>query len=449
MTKITKIVGGPGTGKTTSLLNEIEKKLDYGISSDDICYLTFTKSATVEGRERMIQKAGISKADLKKSVRTTHSLAYKGMNSNFDVVQPYHKEEFADKWGLDYNRSLKGKGISDKIDVPTGNALFTLADYLTETQMKIKEYYKAPINVPLPNQKVKNLLHTWRLHKYSNNLYTHADYMSDVVDTYFDPEKDYFSCNPYNFKYYFIDEVMDFTPLQYKFLELLMESADEIYLAGDSDQSVYGFRGANPKTFSEMEVDEVKRVRKSHRVPNNILAKAKRLLGEYSLHTLADLKGKSSDGTLEFKKMNDINELVNFTEKLINKSEKDCMILTRTNRQVNKLRRAFDKTDVDNETLSTILFERESYFDNRKVTFRDPVLRIGTIHSSKGLESEIVILLTDYTSNLTDYYFGKEGESEERRLYYVGMTRAEEALFIVDRMDIDYHFPALEGGMIG
>lgn len=451
MTKITKIIGGPGTGKTTYLINEIEKKLDSGVSLGDICYLTFTKSATVEGRERVMQVNQATREEIKKSVRTTHSLAYKKMkhiNSDFEIVQPYHKEEFAHKWGLDYRHSLRGKGISDKIDVPTGNALFTLSDYLTETRLSVQEYYKVPIDVPLPDQKIKNLLHTWNLHKHSNSLYTHADYMSTVVDTYLAPEKEYYPWNPYDFKYYFVDEVMDFTPLQYDFLKLIKQSANEIYLAGDSDQSVYEFRGANPETFSEMEVVNVKRVRQSYRVSNNILEQAKKLLSENSFHSLADLDGKQNTGKFEFKKMNDINELVDFTRKLIKESEKDCMILTRTNRQVNKLQKAFDEAGVHNDSPSTILLDKEIQINNREVTLRDPVLRIGTIHSSKGLESEIVILLTDYTSNLTDYYFERNGEPEERRLYYVGMTRAEKGLFIVDRMDIDYHFPALEGGMI-
>jgi len=67
----------------------------------------------------------------------------------------------------------------------------------------------------------------------------------------------------------------------------------------------------------------------------------------------------------------------------------------------------------------------------RELTPED--VRIGTIHSSKGLEADTVFLIDGYPSTLREAYHDEEAvRAEEHRLYYVGVTRAERELVVVD-----------------
>ena len=63
---------------------------------------------------------------------------------------------------------------------------------------------------------------------------------------------------------------------------------------------------------------------------------------------------------------------------------------------------------------------------------REPRINISTIHGAKGGEADNVMLLTDMPRKAEDAYFeNKIKKDDERRVFYVGMTRAKKALHIV------------------
>ena len=70
------ILGPPGTGKTTTLLELIEKELEQGTQPTDIGFFTFTRKAVNEGKERAMTKFGVSNKELP-YFRTLHSLAFR------------------------------------------------------------------------------------------------------------------------------------------------------------------------------------------------------------------------------------------------------------------------------------------------------------------------------------------------------------------------------------
>ena len=55
-THVTRLFGGPGSGKTTALLNRVDEMLDEGVDVDDILVVSYTRAAATEVRERLSER---------------------------------------------------------------------------------------------------------------------------------------------------------------------------------------------------------------------------------------------------------------------------------------------------------------------------------------------------------------------------------------------------------
>ena len=100
----TIVLGPPGTGKTTTLLNEVDKYLKQ-TDPDKIGYFSFTQKAAYEARDRAMSKFNLSEDDLP-YFRTLHSLAFRRLGIKKDeVMQRRHYEDLGKKtsYNLDYH----------------------------------------------------------------------------------------------------------------------------------------------------------------------------------------------------------------------------------------------------------------------------------------------------------------------------------------------------------
>ena len=64
-----------------------------------------------------------------------------------------------------------------------------------------------------------------------------------------------------------------------------------------------------------------------------------------------------------------------------------------------------------------------------KIT-KEPRIRLSTIHAAKGTEATNVILLTDLSTRIYNSY--KANPEDEARVFYVGLTRAKQNLFLIE-----------------
>ena len=100
----TIVLGPPGTGKTETLLREVEKYLKT-TDPNRIGYFSFTQKAATEGRERAMDKFNLTEDDLP-YFRTLHSLAFRRLGlKKENVMQRQHYEELGKKINIriDYN----------------------------------------------------------------------------------------------------------------------------------------------------------------------------------------------------------------------------------------------------------------------------------------------------------------------------------------------------------
>lgn len=57
------------------------------------------------------------------------------------------------------------------------------------------------------------------------------------------------------FRYLLVDEFQDISPLQYQLILAWNREGDELFVIGDPDQSIYGFRGSDPECFARLMED--------------------------------------------------------------------------------------------------------------------------------------------------------------------------------------------------
>jgi len=105
----TIVLGPPGTGKTTTLLNKVDDYLKQ-TDPDKIGYFAFTQKAAHEARDRAIKKFNLTEDDLP-YFRTLHSLAFRKLGLKKDqVMQPRHYK--------DLGKKLDGKATSQFPNYP-------------------------------------------------------------------------------------------------------------------------------------------------------------------------------------------------------------------------------------------------------------------------------------------------------------------------------------------
>lgn len=59
------------------------------------------------------------------------------------------------------------------------------------------------------------------------------------------------------FKHLLIDEFQDINEAQYQLVRLWSAESESVFVIGDPDQSIYGFRGSDPRFFAELARDEI------------------------------------------------------------------------------------------------------------------------------------------------------------------------------------------------
>lgn len=141
-----RIFGPPGTGKTTTLLNMVDKAMESGVPSSQIGFFAFTKKAANEAKERAAKRFNLNAEKDLPYFRTIHSLAYRlmGLKEN-QVMGPDNFKELSARIGFD----LHGSSVveSDMSFKATDHEILRLL-HLSKTKKTVlrQEYNHSNIN---------------------------------------------------------------------------------------------------------------------------------------------------------------------------------------------------------------------------------------------------------------------------------------------------------------
>jgi superfamily I DNA/RNA helicase len=258
---VEKVFGPPGTGKTTYLLNVVQNALENGTSPMRIGYFAFTRKAATEARDRAVEKFPHLDADRDFPwFRTLHSLAYRCLGiSTKDMMSPADYAEFAKEAGLELAAEQGEEEFNVKVDHPILTEIniariksLDLRQHYNQSQMSIEWHHFEYVD------------RSYRHYKASRGLLDFTDLLEKVLE---EPER-----LP-RLKSLIIDEAQDLSRLQWRLVQALVERAEQTFLAGDDDQAVYTWAGADVESFLGFEGD-VRVLQRSYRVPSRIHALA-------------------------------------------------------------------------------------------------------------------------------------------------------------------------------
>jgi len=279
--------GPPGTGKTTSMLDRVDKALASGVLPSEIAFLAFTRKAANEARERAAQRFNLDpKADLV-HFRTLHSLAYRSLGIKETMLMKAENfEELSARLGLELNSSR----FDDDVDglAEGDHPVFSLINLARQRRVSLRTQYHES-ETPL----------SWALVEYVSEGYQNYKAALGLLD-YTDLLEMFAACaheRLSRFKLVFLDEAQDLSLLQWEIAHAIDDIALRMYAAGDDDQSIYFFSGASPEHFIELPGGS-ETLAQSYRVPRAVHSLATRISSRIAHRFPKQYRPRDADGSV-------------------------------------------------------------------------------------------------------------------------------------------------------
>ena len=475
MTKVTKIYGPPGTGKTEKLIRRAMAYIRVGTPVSKIGYFAFTRKAAHEARDRMLKKNPEYKKKQLRYFQTLHSLAFHSLGLREEnVMQDYHYNDLGKQLSIRVNAK---KDADASPYLTCDNEYFQIILKAKEKNIPVwDEYCTGEHSTNVKPDLLKHIEANYNHYKHPdiNNLVDFTDMIHDIVQQ---PDK-----IP-NFDVVFIDEAQDLSPIQWKLYDILKSKSKNIYLAGDDDQAIYGWAGADVDRFIQEPAAE-KVLSRSRRIPKAVQDVSEIITARIEgLRATKNYLPRDEEGLCS--KINSLENVDLYQDnwliltRTLSRAKEVCDLLkvkglyyeNRHQKSYNtKLYKAIVNHNkwLNGETITDtaradiieylgnreLIKDRMNYnlkwfecFDNApaddKIYIRlmlsnkeklndEARIKVSTIHAAKGGECKNVILVLDNAKKIREATTKSIiKRDEEHRVWYVGCTRAKRNLYLM------------------
>jgi len=530
---LVKLFGPPGTGKTTSLVNEIKL---FEKDAHRIAMISLTRATKKAFREVLIKQ----NVDLPwQNCRTMHSWAYKALKElkdKKDIIiletQPHILKECSlEVFKTEIRDNAEIEDLSHFLEDMQYSSDPTVALFQAFTKLRTSwdlqnTFPKHVVNFVKKEGQEFGMLEPefffktfekYQKWKKQKGVYDYADLLMLCL-------KD--EINPFqtikNGLILIVDEVQDLYPLAFRVLQKHMKNFNTVILAGDDDQTIFSFTGAKPEYFLNLEGYEVV-LEQSYRLPRKIYEYAIKIINKNKIRKFKQFYPNDTEGQIDVILY---ENLIDFLD-----PQKDTLLLARTNFIVQEYVQLLEEFNVpyklilnnvkpsekiprflqiheslkngqdipailklselpekflseivypyvrmrlnvkrlkkeEKELIKEGLFKREplkakkfsipvreiltknleeisTNLDKNQIRkwrarlskieeWLDPKIKVGTIHSAKGMEAERVIIDPRITAKIEEEMTTQEGLEAERRVWYVAVTRAKKELYVID-----------------
>jgi superfamily I DNA/RNA helicase len=470
-------------------------KLDEALQQFDpkrICFVAFTKKAATEATTRAADQFGLTSEDLL-HFRTLHSFAFRMMGySSKQIMGIGDYINIAKSLGMFISyRGMKEDGSFH--GQTKGDRLLFLSNLARLQNKTIADVHAEWKDENLTKYEIQLMSETIEAYKYENGKKDFTDVIGDYLKEGFVPD----------FDVLFVDEAQDLAPMQWWMVAKIAEKAGNVFIAGDDDQAIFRWAGADVQQFIQLPVGKTTILDQSYRVPSKVATCANRIINTVSQRHIKPWKPRLEQGTARF--INGLDSLdmssgswlllarngylleefstycmrrgfvfesstgspidapvlaairyyerlrkgktltvaqalqvyeycstkvgVRYGSKSVLKAEDPEVIVTLSDL---KSKYGLLVDNIWHEALDRIPLDQKDYLLGalrHGENINEARIRVSTIHGVKGGEADNVVLFMDMAKRTYVEY--QNNPDDEARVWYVGVTRARQNLYII------------------
>ena len=411
------LIAGAGSGKTLTIVGKIRYLIEVlGIKKDDILCISFT-NASVESLKNALLKNYNYNID----VCTFHKLSFdilKCSNKNISICDDDLLLNVIDEFF--YNNLINKELLNIEGYNKIKDLIITFINLYKSNNYDINYFDKIFKNLKYSNEYILLRIIKYIYKEYMNELNASCEVdFNDMINCAINVVKN----NGYikKYKYIIIDEYQDTSFTKYKLISEIKNRLNcKLFVVGDDFQSIYRFTGCNLNIF--LRFKEYFKYSKIMKI-NNTYRNSKELInvsGSFIMKNKSQIRKRLKSNKSINKPIIIVytNNKLKALKSIINNIDTKILILGRNNNDLYKI------------TKDNILNERINYL---------------TVHKSKGLEEDNVILINLDNSiigfpskiendNIMKYVLNDKDifpYEEERRLFYVALTRTKNYIYLI------------------
>ena len=329
------VLAGPGSGKTFTIVSHIQYLIrNKKIPPEEILVVTFSKAAAIEMQTRYLESADSNPSTNPVRFGTFHSLGYQILRStgqfrNFSLITDKQKYHFLEV-------ILKNEGLSS---LCTHDQEAILLNALAARKAGgIEKRSLELLDVETPGFDAEKLFALYQSDLEERRLLDYDDLILKCNELF---RKSPAVLERYQqlYTHILVDEFQDINASQYELITMLALPQRELFVVGDDDQSIYGFRGSRPEFMREFlqQYTDVKRyeITANYRSGERIVALGRKIIEQNKERFPKEFLPKKKGGEVSFQHLNTRREEEELLVQDIRRNSMECLdqtaIIVRTN----------------------------------------------------------------------------------------------------------------------
>lgn len=369
------VLAGPGSGKTFVTVHRIQRLLtSQGVNPAHILVITFTKAAALEMQERFFRL--MEKENLPVRFGTFHAVFYHILKQSaqyrgYTIITETEKRKLIRDIIHHHKRFvyLQEEDIEEILTAVSRYKIKAAERELSEQKGGTEGVEKSGTGKDRRAEGIENTLEFLKMEQEDFQfLYKeYEEWLTEISKFDFDDlmticirllreNKEILSAWQAQFRYILVDEFQDISPIQYEIIRLLAAPENNLFVVGDDDQSIYGFRGASPDSMKRFLADyaQAKQILLdvNFRCHGDIVKAAAKVIGENESRIPKAILPAHEDGTgMQIFRAESEDMLRKTVVEMLEKEHRDgklaaCAMICRTNLECGFWAQALREADI-------------------------------------------------------------------------------------------------------